>query len=175
MIFNREEQHLMLEGSVLSKEDVKRLVACHTEEASGFLYELYRFLEEWFSDSPYLTVKTSGSTGTPKLLKVRKEQMMQSARLTCEFLGLRQGDSVLLCMPLQYIAGGGPGIGGRVESGYPDSFRASDGGRGHTASLCRYGAVAGLQHTAGIGRKREALPDRYSYYRRRGNRCRVGS
>jgi len=105
MIFNREEQHLMLEGSVLSKEDVKRLVACHTEEASGFLYELYRFLEEWFSDSPYLTVKTSGSTGTPKLLKVRKEQMMQSARLTCEFLGLRQGDSVLLCMPLQYIAG----------------------------------------------------------------------
>ena len=71
--------------------------------------------------------------------------------------------------------GGGPGIGGRVESGYPDSFRASDGGRGHTASLCRYGAVAGLQHTAGIGRKREALPDRYSYYRRRGNRCRVGS
>ena len=67
MIFNREEQHLMLEGSVLSKEDVKRLVACHTEEASGFLYELYRFLEEWFSDSPYLTVKTSGSTGTPKL------------------------------------------------------------------------------------------------------------
>ena len=47
MIFNREEQHLMLEGSVLSKEDVKRLVACHTEEASGFLYELYRFLEEW--------------------------------------------------------------------------------------------------------------------------------
>ena len=166
MIFNREEQHLMLEGSVLSKEDVKRLVACYTEEASGFLYELYRFLEEWFSDSPYLTVKTSGSTGTPKLLKVRKEQMMQSARLTCEFLGLRQGDSVLLCMP---------GIGGRVESGYPDSFRASDGGRGHTASLCRYGAVAGLQHTAGIGRKREALPDRYSYYRRRGNRCRVGS
>ena len=49
MIFNREEQHLMLEGSVLSKEDVKRLVACHTEEASGFLYELYRFMEEWFS------------------------------------------------------------------------------------------------------------------------------
>ena len=30
MIFNREEQHLILEGSVLSKEDVKRLVACYT-------------------------------------------------------------------------------------------------------------------------------------------------
>ena len=71
----------MLEGSVLSKEDVKRLVACHTEEASGFLYELYRFLEEWFSDSPYLTVKTSGSTGTPKQLKVRKEvKFVQKSR-----------------------------------------------------------------------------------------------
>ena len=177
MIFNREEQHLMLEGSVLSKEDVKRLVACYTEEASGFLYELYRFLEEWFSDSPYLTVKTSGSTGTPKLLKVRKEQMMQSARLTCEFLGLRQGDSVLLCMPLQYIAGkmvvvralvAGLNLVIRTPSGHPMADV-------DIPLLCRYGAVAGLQHTAGIGRKREALPDRYSYYRRRGNRCRVGS
>ena len=30
---------------------------------------------------------------------------MASARLTCSFLGLKEGDSALLCMPLQYIAG----------------------------------------------------------------------
>ena len=31
--------------------------------------------------------------------------MMESACLTCSFLGLQKEDSALLCMPLQYIAG----------------------------------------------------------------------
>ena len=30
---------------------------------------------------------------------------MESACLTCSFLGLQKEDSALLCMPLQYIAG----------------------------------------------------------------------
>ena len=34
---------------------------------------------------------------------VRKDQMMQSARLTCEFLNLKKGESALLCMNLRYI------------------------------------------------------------------------
>ncbi len=34
---------------------------------------------------------------------VRKEQMMQSARLTCEYLNLKAGDTALLCMNLRYI------------------------------------------------------------------------
>lgn len=67
--------------------------------------DLRSFLAEWHNDSPCLEVQTSGSTGTPKRLTVRKEQMWQSARLTCEYLGLKQGDKALLCMPLQYIAG----------------------------------------------------------------------
>lgn len=70
MIFNREEQRLMLEGNLLSREDVKRLVANCTDATPVFLCELYRFLDDWFNDSPYLTVKTSGSTGTPKQMKV---------------------------------------------------------------------------------------------------------
>lgn len=71
----------------------------------GIQSDLHRFLDEWASPNPCLTVQTSGSTGTPKQLTVRKEQMWQSARLTCQFLGLQQGDNALLCMPLQYIAG----------------------------------------------------------------------
>lgn len=31
--------------------------------------------------------------------------MLNSARITCDFLGLRNGDSALLCLPLDYIAG----------------------------------------------------------------------
>lgn len=67
--------------------------------------ELYAFLSEWNNSSPTIEVQTSGSTGTPKRMQVRKDQMINSARMTCDFLGLKKGDKALLCMPLQYIAG----------------------------------------------------------------------
>ncbi|MDR1645084.1 MAG: AMP-binding protein [Tannerellaceae bacterium] len=50
-----------------------------------------------------MEVETSGSTGAPRLLKVKQEQMIRSAWLTCSFLGLQNGDKALLCMPVQYI------------------------------------------------------------------------
>ncbi|MBO6288057.1 MAG: AMP-binding protein, partial [Prevotella sp.] len=66
---------------------------------------LEEFLEEWHHDSPRLLVHTSGSTGKPKPLWVEKERMLASARITCDFLGLQPGDTALLCMSLDYIAG----------------------------------------------------------------------
>ena len=63
------------------------------------------FLAEWHNDSPYVHVQTSGSTGHPKPMLVDKQRMLNSARITCDFLGLREGDSALLCMSLDYIAG----------------------------------------------------------------------
>lgn len=63
------------------------------------------FLREWNSDSPTLHVHTSGSTGKPKEMWVEKQRMLASARMTCDMLGLKQGDTALLCMPLDYIAG----------------------------------------------------------------------
>ena len=72
---------------------------------SEFLQDLEAFLQEWHNDKPTVCVHTSGSTGTPKPMQVEKERMKASARLTCSFLGLKEGDSALLCMPMQYIAG----------------------------------------------------------------------
>lgn len=63
------------------------------------------FLEEWNDASPCVEVHTSGSTGTPKPMRVEKRRMMNSARITCDFLGLQKGDSALLCMSTDYIAG----------------------------------------------------------------------
>lgn len=71
----------------------------------SFHAALADFLAEWFSPSPTLCVHTSGSTGTPKKLWVEKRRMMNSAMMTVDFLGLARGDSAMLCMPLQYIAG----------------------------------------------------------------------
>ena len=64
-----------------------------------------KFLAQWNDVSPTMEVRTSGSTGIPKLIYIEKERMRASARMTCDFLGLKSGDTALLCMPLDYIAG----------------------------------------------------------------------
>ena len=63
------------------------------------------FLSEWNNDSDRVLVHTSGSTGKPKPMMVEKKRMLNSARITCDFLGLKPGDTALLCMSLDYIAG----------------------------------------------------------------------
>ncbi len=69
------------------------------------MMSLEAFLEAWNDASPYVEVKTSGSTGEPKPMLVEKRRMRASARITCDFLGLQPGDTALLCMSLDYIAG----------------------------------------------------------------------
>ena len=66
---------------------------------------LEEFLSEWNNDSLFVHVQTSGSTGAPKPVLAEKRRMLASARITNDFLGLREGDAALLCMSLDYIAG----------------------------------------------------------------------
>ena len=63
------------------------------------------FLEEWNNASETVLVHTSGTTGEPKPMQVEKRRMLASARITCDFLGQHEGDTALLCMSLDYIAG----------------------------------------------------------------------
>ena len=73
---------------------------------------LDEFLAQWHDDNDKVLVHTSGSTGKPKPMWVEKRRMLNSARITCDFLGLKAGDTALLCMPLDYIAG--KMVGGRA-------------------------------------------------------------
>lgn len=61
------------------------------------------FISEWNNEAQTIHVQTSGSTGAPKKLNVRKDRMIESAKMTCDFLGLQSGDTALLCMNLDYI------------------------------------------------------------------------
>lgn len=63
------------------------------------------FLNEWNSTSAWVLSRTSGSTGTPKEIQLPKASMKMSAQMTGEFFGLRPGNSALLCMPVNFIAG----------------------------------------------------------------------
>ncbi|WP_373837491.1 AMP-binding protein, partial [Bacteroides heparinolyticus] len=103
MIYDRNKQHLLLEGTAYTPEDISKCVAEGAEKYPPAIWDLFLFLSEWFNDSPVITVHTSGSTGIPKELTVHKDRMMQSARLTCECLNLQHGDTALLCMNLRYI------------------------------------------------------------------------
>lgn len=75
------------------------------EPMRRFRQEVQAFEREWLGESETMTVKTSGSTGEPKTLEVKKSHMAASARRTVKTLGLQAGDTALLCLPLQYIAG----------------------------------------------------------------------
>ena len=99
------KQTITIEGITYSSDSFRGELDPDFALKSDFHNELLLFLKEWFSDASTLTVKTSGSTGIPKEIQVEKDRMIQSAHLTCSFLGLQKDDTALLCMPLQYIAG----------------------------------------------------------------------
>ena len=70
-----------------------------------FEKKVLQFLQDWFSHSETVSVQTSGSTGIPKVFEIEKKRMLSSAKMTCDFLGLKEGDTALLCLPVQYISG----------------------------------------------------------------------
>jgi o-succinylbenzoate---CoA ligase len=115
--FDRSKQVLRLEGKLFTPAEIqmewKRIeeLAASTERTTPHCaqihcrLELFSFLVDWFNDSEEMTVQTSGSTGEPKPIRVRKSQMMDSARSTCELLSLKPRDSALLCVSISFIAG----------------------------------------------------------------------
>ncbi|OPC23532.1 AMP-dependent synthetase [Elizabethkingia meningoseptica] len=72
---------------------------------NNFEEKVKDFLAEWFSDSETVEVQTSGSTGVPKKFPIEKSRMLCSAEMTCDFLNLNEGDTALLCLPIEYISG----------------------------------------------------------------------
>ena len=63
------------------------------------------FIESWKSGQQSFTLQTSGSTGKPKKIRVSRQSMIRSAELTGQALNLKKGDTALLCMPLEFVAG----------------------------------------------------------------------
>jgi O-succinylbenzoic acid--CoA ligase len=64
-----------------------------------------RFMQEWENESEEIGVTTSGSTGTPKKMAIPKASMIESAVQTVSFFGIRSTDHLLLCLPVDFIAG----------------------------------------------------------------------
>ena len=94
-----------LNGIHYSKEELKEVAYSLIKEGEPFEHRIGDFLLDWLSDEDVILVTTSGATGLPKRIFLRKEHMVNSARATGEVLSLKEGDSALLCLPGDYIAG----------------------------------------------------------------------
>ncbi|MCQ2234159.1 MAG: AMP-binding protein [Paludibacteraceae bacterium] len=66
---------------------------------------LHAFMQEWKNDEDYMMGNTSGSTGTPKPIRLSKKAMIASAKLTNQYFKLQPGNTILLCLSTDYIAG----------------------------------------------------------------------
>ena len=70
-----------------------------------FEQKIISFTQEFLSETKTVKVQTSGSTGTPKIFEIEKQKMLNSAKMTCDFLDLKKENSALICLPIEYISG----------------------------------------------------------------------
>ncbi|MCX2719448.1 AMP-binding protein [Lentiprolixibacter aurantiacus] len=94
-----------LNGIKYSHEALKDVAYSLIKEGEPFEQQIGDFLLDWILDTDTILVTTSGATGRPKRVFLKKEQMANSARATGEYLNLKEGDTALLCLPADYIAG----------------------------------------------------------------------
>ncbi|MGB5169898.1 MAG: AMP-binding protein [Eudoraea sp.] len=94
-----------INGHYTNREDLIEIAYSLIKEGNDEEQKVGDFLLDWLSEDDTITVTTSGSTGTPKQIVLQKIQMVNSAKATIDFFNLEEGDSALLCLSAQYIAG----------------------------------------------------------------------
>ena len=79
--------------------------ANYPEPVNSFQEEVFDFCRQWKLGKNEFLFHTSGSTGKPKPIYLSRLNMIESANMTMDWLHLQEGDNVLLCLPIEYIAG----------------------------------------------------------------------
>jgi o-succinylbenzoate---CoA ligase len=93
---------IWINGRDISIEAIRNDTA---SPASDFEQATFNFIRDWLSDQTIFEIQTSGSTGLPKKIVLTRDQMLASARMTEQALGLKPGYTALVCLHTQYIAG----------------------------------------------------------------------
>jgi o-succinylbenzoate---CoA ligase len=63
------------------------------------------FCKDWVDGKSSLQIQTSGSTGNPKNIQLRRSSMIASAIATARAINLKEGQTSLVCLDVNYIAG----------------------------------------------------------------------
>lgn len=94
-----------LNGHHINLEEMFCVAYSLIKEGELFKQHLGNFILDWFDEKSYIELSTSGTTGTPKVIKIEKQAMLDSALATGDFFGLKPGDTILHCLPTNYVAG----------------------------------------------------------------------
>ncbi|KAA2217352.1 AMP-binding protein [Maribacter flavus] len=94
-----------INGKAVSGDGLWEVAHRFIKEGHGYQESVGRFLLDWISPSAKIHVNTSGSTGKPKKIELLKNHMRNSALATGAFFNLKSGDTCLLCLSCDYIAG----------------------------------------------------------------------
>jgi len=98
-IYNK---NICLNGTDYNQENLNKI---DKSSLQSWEIKIIDFLSEWVSDAKSIAVNTSGSTGTPKTILLSKNSMVQNAKFTGNYLGLKKGDRALLNLPVDFIGG----------------------------------------------------------------------
>lgn len=66
---------------------------------------LFGFIRDFLDEKKRILQSTSGTTGLPKTFELNRSAMIRSAEMTLDYFGLTPGNTALLCLPVDYIAG----------------------------------------------------------------------
>lgn len=94
-----------LNGHHINLEEMFYVAYCFVKEGEPFEQHVGNFLLDWFDEKSYIELSTSGTTGAPKVIKIEKQAMLDSALATGDFFDLNPGDTMLHCLPTNYVAG----------------------------------------------------------------------
>lgn len=94
-----------INGQPILEDDIREVANRFIANGEDYQKSIGNFLLNWIDQSKEIKVKTSGSTGVPKTISLQKEHMKNSANATGNFFGLVPGNTCLLCLSCDYIAG----------------------------------------------------------------------
>lgn len=91
---------IQINGKDVSWANLKKFVP-----STPFEETTIEFIKKWQSGVEDFEIHTSGSTGKPKVINIKRSKMEASARFTTEALSLKSGQTALICLDTEYIAG----------------------------------------------------------------------
>lgn len=103
--YSKIHNRFKLDGRYFNHDGLKEVAYNYVKEGQPFESAIGQFLLDWLDNNPHVEVYTSGSTGAPKCIQLQKQAMVHSAIATGNAFNLQPGNTALLCLPAEFIAG----------------------------------------------------------------------
>jgi o-succinylbenzoate---CoA ligase len=103
----RQSEKLTLEGCHYTMAGLQEYASqmAADENSPPWKRAIFRFILEWLSSPDEIVQYSSGTSGKSKKLRISRQAMIESSLATGRFFNLMQGQTALLCLPVEYIAG----------------------------------------------------------------------